>query len=74
MPLDFRKFKREIEDRGCSLQETTKGHYRVVAPGGRILTVFAVTHGKHTKGGEVYNHYVNQVRRLIDEFDNQMET
>lgn len=46
MPVDFRKLRREIEKQGLFLEETKKGHYKILSPDGTVLTVFAVSHGK----------------------------
>lgn len=66
MPLDFRDFKREIEDTGYSLEITTKGHYWVLTPGGGKLITFAVNHKKNSRG-EVFDSYVSKVRKAIKE-------
>jgi hypothetical protein len=42
MPLDFRKFCREIESEGYGVEETGRGHYWVLTPTSGKLIVFAV--------------------------------
>jgi len=64
MPLDFRVFEAEVKASGYSLEMTAKGHYWVITPTGGKLITFAVTHKKGSRG-EVYDSYVNKVRRAI---------
>lgn len=64
MPLDFRSFKKEIEEAGYSVRLTKSGHYWVLTPRGGKLVVFAVSHKKHSRG-EVYDSYVSRVRKVI---------
>ena len=65
MPLDFRKFKKEIENEGYHVIETRKGHYKILTKDGDVLECFSVSHGKRTKRGEVWDPYVNLVRNAI---------
>jgi hypothetical protein len=65
MPMDFYKFKKEIEREGYSIIVTMKRHYWVITPTGGKLILFAVSHGKHTKGKEVWDSYVRLVRKAI---------
>lgn len=64
MPLDFRKFRREIIQSGYTLAETSNGHFWVLTPTGGKLILFAVTHSKG-KSGEVLESYVSAVRKAI---------
>ncbi len=68
MPADFRKLRREIEDQGLFLEETKKGHYKILSADGTVLTVFAVSHGKSAKRGEVLDCYVRPIRKLIQSY------
>lgn len=61
MPLEFRKFKKEIESNGYSVEQTQKGHYWVVTPTGGKLITFAVDR----KNNEVFDSYLSSVRRAI---------
>ncbi len=65
MPKDFRKFKREIEQAGYFIRQTRSGHYSVETKDGEFLEGFAVSHGKRTRGGEVWDSYVRLVFRAI---------
>ena len=65
MPIEFRKLKRQILDHGLLLEETKKGHYKILSKDGIVLTLFAVSHGKNTKAGEVLDCYVRQIRKLM---------
>jgi len=66
MPLEFRHLKEEVESQGYSLEVTNKGHYWVITPGGGKLITFAVSHKKNSRG-EVFDAYVNKVRKAIKE-------
>jgi hypothetical protein len=63
VPVDFRKFKKEIEGQGYSVVMTNKGHYYVVKPNGGKLVPFAVGHGRNK--GLVLDAYVSSVRKAI---------
>lgn len=65
MPLDFRKFRKELEEQGYSVVMTTNGHYWVVKADGGKLVNFAVGHGKNK--GEVLDSYLRNVRKAIKE-------
>ncbi len=65
MPVDFRRFKKEIERSGYFVEPTRKGHYWVITSTGGKLLMFAITHRKNSKGGEVLDCYVNKVRNEI---------
>ncbi len=64
MPLEFRAFKREIENDGYFVEVTAKGHFWVLTPSGGKLITFAVSHRKNSRG-LVYDSYVIQVRKAI---------
>jgi len=65
MPEDFRKFRREIEKAGYFVEKAKNNHYKVKTNSGSVLVRFAVSHGKRTKGGEVWDSYVNLVMKAI---------
>lgn len=68
MSIPFRWFKKELEDQGFSLKQTSNGHYWVMTPKGGKLIVFAVTHGSGSKGNEVFKSYVTKVRKAVKSY------
>lgn len=58
------KTKRELKERGYTVQETTNGHYWVIKANGGKLINFAVGHGRNK--GLVLDNYVNDVRKAIN--------
>ena len=72
MPKDFRKFKKEIEEEGYLVEPTRGGHYAVKTKDGDFLEGFAVSHGKRTKGGEVWDPYVRLVMKAIKRHKGQL--
>jgi hypothetical protein len=65
MPEDFRKLKRKIEKAGYFLEMTKNNHYKIKTDSGDVLVRFAVSHGRHTKGGGVWDSYVNLIMKAI---------
>jgi hypothetical protein len=65
MPKDFSRFKREIEREGYTVTSSKQGHWKVLTPHGKLLIMFAETHGSRSKRGEVFDHYVRQVMKAI---------
>ncbi len=65
MPEDFRKFKRKIEKAGYFIEMSQNNHYKVKTNSGYVLARFAVSHGRRTKGGGVWDSYVNLVVKAI---------
>ena len=71
MPIDFRKFKRKIESAGYFLKQTGSNHYLVKAANGDVLEAFAVSHGRRTKGGEVWDSYVRLIIKAIKKYEEE---
>ena len=65
MTVPFRWFKKELEDQGFTLKQTSNGHCWVMTPKGGKLIVFAVTHGSGSKGNEEFKTYVTKVRKAV---------
>lgn len=70
MPLDFRRFREEIEENGFSVERTAQGHYWVLTKTGGKLIIFAVSHKKNS-GGEVYDSYLAKVRKAMKAYRNE---
>ena len=61
MPVNRRKFEKEIRGAGYLIRRTSKGHFLVVDPSGDTIAGYAVRH----PGNEVADVYVKQVRKAI---------
>jgi hypothetical protein len=70
MPVDARKFFREIRKAGCSTQRTNKGHFIVLDPSGNPIEYFAV----HHPGNYVLDCYVSPVRKALKEVKDTHES
>ena len=64
MPVNFRKFQKDLRKNGYSVVMTSKGHYWVVRPDGGKLEAFAVGHGRNK--GEVLDVYIKAVEKAIE--------
>lgn len=56
MPLSIKAFLEMLQADGCTWEIDANGHYRVYWKE-LFVTGFAVSHGKKTKGGEVWDQY-----------------
>jgi hypothetical protein len=63
MPVEFRDFAREIQEKGYTIVQTIRGHYLVKDKSGNLVGNFAVGHG-HNKG-LVLNCYVSKIRKAL---------
>lgn len=65
MPEDFRKFRKKIMEAGYFVEKTKSNHYAVKTEAGEVVEMFAVSHGRWTRGGEVWDSYVNLIMKAI---------
>lgn len=67
MPVDEKKLIKEIKAAGCSVKRTASGHFLVIDPGGKQIAAYAARHpGKR----EVFDHYVQKIRKAIAKVKN----
>jgi hypothetical protein len=63
MPVAFRDFAKEIQEKGYTVVQTIRGHYLVRDRKGNLVGTFAVGHGRNK--GLVLDCYVSKIRKAL---------
>lgn len=64
MPINLKDFLQMLTDAGCTWEIDANGHYRIYW-NGLFVSTFAVSHGKRTKGNEVWDDYKYSFRSRL---------